>query len=116
METRCQPFGGEAGRRADHQDLAVEGVEQALDGLADLQECGVEAGIEHLAGRRQRDRAGVAVEQPLAEEGFEARDLVAQRRRRHVEFVGGARKAFVAGGGLEGAQSVQRGQEFGHLT
>ena len=52
----------------------------------------------------------VAGEQRHAELGFERAHLVADGAMRDEEFVGGAREAFVARGGFEGAQRVEGGE------
>ena len=57
-----------------------------------------------------------AAEQRPAEIRLERLDLMADRRRGHVELFGRLGEAQVARGGLEGAQRVERRKTSGHAV
>ena len=74
--------------REDHlyvENIAVDpsaqgrGLGRALMESAEQREGGPRMGQQRLAGRGQGDRAPVAVQQPLAELGLQAPDLLADR-------------------------------------
>ena len=77
-------------------------------GLAEPGQVAADFGEVVLADRRQRDRAVAAHEQRHLQVRLERLDLVAHRRRRHVQLLGRARDARQPSRGLEGAQRVQR--------
>jgi hypothetical protein len=114
VEPRRQPLGGEAGRRADHEDAFVARVTQAGHGIAQLDEARLQAGIELLARGRQRDRSHAPFEQLQAEQLFEPADLVAQGSRRHVQLERGLGQAEMPRGGLERAQGIERRHRLMH--
>jgi len=89
-----------AGQRAAHQ---IEPVER----VAELR-------LEPASRRRQPPHAAVGVEQAHAERLFQIADLMADRRRRDAQLLGGARQGAEAGRRLEGAQRVERGQAARH--
>jgi hypothetical protein len=60
-----------------------------LPAVLDLRERGARVGQQGLAGRGQRDRAPVPVEQPFTELGLQALDLLADRGLSDVEPFGG---------------------------
>ncbi len=110
VEPGHQPFGAEGGRHADRERPAlvaraqrVHGRGEALEALAKTRQTG-------LSRIGESQRAVGALEQRQPQVGLQALDLMADRRGRHVQLLGGARDAQVAGGGLEGAERVQRWQ------
>ncbi|MNT48681.1 hypothetical protein D3C72_1854760 [compost metagenome] len=60
-----------------------------------------------MPGGRQAHLAGLALEQLHAKALFQQPDLVADRRRRDVQFVRRVLEAGAPGGGFKGAQGTQ---------
>ena len=118
LEPRGQPFGGEGGRRGDHQAVAAGGRAHVVDGFGHHFEGVGEERQGGLAGVGEQDGAAGAAEKGGAGELFELADLLGNGARGDVQFLGRAGEGQVAGGGLEGAQGVQGGEAvfLGHFT
>jgi hypothetical protein len=80
---------------------------QAPDRSANAGEGFGEPGQQHARRGGQLDRSVEAMKQTDAEIGFEGMDLMADRRRRHVELFGRLAEAHMPGGRLESAQRTQ---------
>jgi hypothetical protein len=91
---------------AQRPRLAVrEGAEVGLGGL-DPRDDRLRVAEEHLAGLGQLDRARAAraFDEPLADDPFERRDLLADRRLDVAESRGGAPEGALLGDGFERRQ------------
>ena len=112
VQAHHQPFGGEGGRSGDRQGPGiVMGAQPAHRGM-DAGKGFAEAGQQDARRGGQLDRAVEAVKQPDPEILLERVDLMADRGRRHAEFVGGFAEAHQPGGRLKRAQRAQ-GREAG---
>jgi hypothetical protein len=103
-----QPFGGKVARHRDRQAKARLALLHRAHCLLELQEAAaqrVEPGARLIG---QLKPLGRATEQHDAEHFLERTDLLADGGRRHRQFVGGAGKAQMPGGGVEHAQAVER--------
>ena len=74
----------------------------------------MQAGVERLARRRERDRPHAAVEEFEAQMILESTNLVAERSGRDVQLQRRLGQAKMPGGGLERAKRVQRGRSAMH--
>ncbi len=79
-------------------------------------ERGADAGQVVPGFRRQGERAVLPDEQAYPEFLLETFDLMADRGLRDVELGRRLREAQMPGGGLEGAQSIERRQSGGHFS
>ena len=79
-----------------------------LEGGAELPERLAHGRRDAPPGIAQRDAARAAQEQGPADALLQELDLIAHRRLRHPELFCGARKAQMAGGGLEAADRGER--------
>jgi hypothetical protein len=79
-----------------------------------VDEAGLQAWIELLAGRRQRNRSHAPFEQLEAEILLECADLVAERAGRNEELLCRLGQAQMARSGLERAQSIERRERLVH--
>ena len=97
--------------RADPQRAGLAGVERGEIGLRGLEARGDRVGVaeEQLARLGQRDgpRAARAVDQLLADDPLEHRDLLADRRLRVAELLGGAAERALLGDRLQGDQMAE---------
>ncbi len=91
-----------AGRWADRG----KGAGHMIEAVAQQRE-------DRVSLRRQRDGASGAFEQFASEGGLELADLMADRRHRNAEFIGGRGEALVARGGLECTDRVE-GRQLAH--
>ena len=82
----------------------------ALGGFVDVGEDALDVGMVLVAAIVETHRAVVAVEQRGAEMVFEHPDAVGDGGGRDAELLGGAHETLVAGGGIEEAEAVERGQ------
>ena len=113
-QPRQQPFRGQRGQRRDRQHMVVVLAQQPVGREPEVVEGGADARQIVLRLRRQRQRAVLPDEQANAELFLEPPDLMADRGLRHVQLGRGQGEAQMPGRGLEGAQSIQRGQPGGH--
>ena len=95
--------------------MVVVLAQQPVGREPQIVEGGADAGEVFLRLRRQRQRAVLADEQANAEFFLQPLDLMADRGLRDVQLGRGLRETQMPGGGLEGAQPVQRRQPGGHL-
>ena len=109
-ETRHQPGFRECRRRADREHAGAGRGLQATRRLADLAEGVADRHEIALTGFGQHEGAVAAPEQLRPEPFLEAAHELAYGAGRDRQFGGGLFHAEVAGGGLEGAQGVQRRQ------
>ena len=93
--------------------VAVSGAQLAR-GLGECDERRADFGGVLTAAIGEAHALAVAGEQRHGQLGLERPNLVADGAMRDEEFVGGARKAFVARGGFEGAQCVE-GRELAEV-
>jgi hypothetical protein len=94
------------GRRAGEADgeapeLAARRSLRVLGGAVDRGEDPARTREEHLAGGRELDAAGRAVQQRHAELGLEPADLLRERRLGDVQALGGAAEVALLGDGDE---------------
>ena len=113
IEAGHEPFDGEAGCRADDQNVVLPEAIQALDGLSHGFEGRMNAGIDQAGRFGQFDGPRATVKQLQAEPVFESANLMAQRCRRDMQLPGGLGEAEVPRRGLESSQRVQRGNGRG---
>ena len=104
-----------SGQLSDHDDpqmqLAVVRAAQALHGVSrdvDLREDRTGVAQELAAGVSELDRAGLPIEEALADLFLERADLLRNGRLRHAHQLGAAREAGCCRGGFENAQAAQR--------
>jgi hypothetical protein len=116
IEPRRQPFRREARRRADHQHMRVASLAQTGNRLADMEEAGLQSGIELPPRAGQRDGAHPPFEQFQPEEFFQPADLMAQRARRHVQLARRPGQAEMPRRGLEGTQRIEWRERIMHET
>ena len=95
--------------------MVVVLAQQPIGGEPQIVEGGADAGEVIHRLRRQRQRPVLADEQADAELFLQPLDLMADRGLRDVQLGRRLREAQMPGGGLEGAQSIQRRQPGGHL-
>ena len=86
VEPRRQPFRGEAGGRADHEHTRVGQPIEARQRVPDMKKARLQAGLERLARRRERNRPHAAVKEFEAQMIFESANLVAERSGRDVQL------------------------------
>src|SRR5215208_1061292 len=91
-QPRHQPFRNQSGRRRDHEHVAVARTRELADRVADALEAGVNTWIDQPPGVGQFDRTGAAEKQLKPELFLERANLVAERSRRYVQLIGGARE------------------------
>ena len=111
-----QPFRGEIQRGVDREDAGVLPLHQPLGAGADV--------VERLANHDEKISAGggnlealvLAAEELDAELDLEGLDLLAHRALGDVKLLGCAGEAFVAGGGLEGPECIERRQPARHRS
>ena len=97
-----QPVRGDASEGdAAEADLAFVGGAHRRRGVAYGLKNRARWAINAATARRQRDRTGVAVEQPRAQFALQLLDGPAQRRLRHVKSFGGATEVQFLGHGEE---------------
>jgi hypothetical protein len=70
---------------------------------------------KELAFRGQANRAGIAMEERQAQNFFEVANLMADSRRRQVEFFRSLGKVEMPGRSLEGFESMQ-GRQAAHIA
>ncbi len=103
-EPRDQPQAGERRRCAHHQGLRGTRWRQHLQALLDIEQGAVHVRVKALAVGAQAHVLAGASEQAHAKEGFKAFDLVGDRRRADVQFLGRRLEAAQPCSGLEAAQ------------
>src|SRR5208282_436721 len=87
---------------------------EARQRVPDMKEARLQAGVERLACRRERNRPHAAVEEFEAQMIFESANLVAERSGRDVQLQRRLGQAEMPGGRFEGAKRVQRGRSAMH--
>src|SRR5215472_9581137 len=111
-----QPFRGEIQRGADYEDASVLPLHQPLGAGPNV----VERLANHdeiiPADRGNLEALALAGEELDAELGLEGLDLLAYRALGDVKLLGRAGEAFVAGGGLERPECIERRQPARHRS
>jgi hypothetical protein len=105
-----QPLGRERGGRGYGQPAPVHRRREQAGRLGQPVERLAQGGQGGLGRVGQQEALGRALEERRADIVLQVLDLLGDRARRHRQLVGGAAEVQVAGGRLEGAQRVQRGQ------
>ena len=100
----------------DRQHVVIVLAQQPVGGEPQIVERGADAGQVIPGFRRQRQRAVLPDEQANPQFLLQPPDLMADRGLRDVQLGGRIGEAQVPGGGLERAQSIERGQSGGHLA
>ena len=95
--------------------MVVVLAQQPVGREPQIVERGADAGEVIPGLRRQRQRPVLPDEQPDPQFLLEPPDLMADRGLGDVQFGGGIGEAQMPGRGLEGAQTVERGQSGGHV-
>ncbi len=116
LQPRDQPFRGDRRGRADGQQAVVARLRQRL-------RCRGQQ-FETLAQRRQRrlrlvgqqQRPGQPAEQRVSAMGLQRLDLMADRRRRDMQLLGGLRETQMTRCGLEGTERIERCDPVGHAS
>ncbi|MNH10471.1 hypothetical protein D3C79_699520 [compost metagenome] len=106
-QARQQPANGKGAHRTHGQHLAVVAAVEAVEGLGDAVEAFAQHRQQGLAFAGEHQPAWQALEQGDLELGFEAFDLMADRRLGHAQLDGRAGKTKVPGRSLERPQGVQ---------
>jgi hypothetical protein len=110
VQARLQPAVGN-GRGADNgHEVGVEVGGDAVQAAADDLERLGHAFLQQPPGHGQLHPAPLAPEQLLPDVAFQLRNLVAHRRLRHAQLVGGARVIAQPRRGLKTNQQLERGQ------
>jgi len=112
---RQQPFGGQRRQCGDGQHMVVVFAQHPVGREPQIIERGADPGQVVPGFRRQGERAVLPDEQAYPKFLFETLDLMADRGLRDVELGCRLREAQMPGGGLEGAQSIERRQPGGHF-
>jgi hypothetical protein len=109
-QLRHQPLAGERARaRHPQRRLHVLFHQQRHCGSQRIKTI-AQGRIEPRAGAGQQQRPRAPLKQFYPARLFQLPDLVADRRRRDAELVGGRRKTLMPGGGLEGMERAKRRQ------
>ena len=109
-----QPLGGEGGGGRDRDQAAGLQVPDPGDPGGQVVEAVAQVRQGRLAGLGQPDRPLAALEQGHAQIVLQALDLMADGGGGHVQLLRRLGEAEMAGGGLEGAQGVERRQSARH--
>ena len=114
-QARQQPAGGEGRHHGQFQDAAALVGHDRLG--VPFERIQLPAHQPAVAFPRvgQAHAPTRALEQRHADQGFQRRDLPADRALGQGQFLGGAGEAFVPRGGLEGLQGLGAGQSFAHV-
>ena len=117
LQSWHQPLGRERGRHPHVQRVLPRLAAHPPHAFAELAEPLAQRRQAGFGGRGQRQPPCEPVEQLNAELVLERTNLLTDRRRRHVQLVGGAAEAQVPRGGLEGDQGVEgQGAEHGGFS
>ena len=106
-QSRCQPAGGKQLHDLQYQRVFLLLAKQRGRGFVDRAQGLVYRRQECVTRIGQYDVTCTALEQGFAEVLFEGLDLLADRRRAHIQRFGRTGKVFHARGRLEHAQPVQ---------
>src|SRR5579863_2075689 len=112
---RQQPLGGQRGQRGNRQHAVVLLAQEPVGGKPQIVERGANAGKVFLRLWRKREAAVLPDEQANPEFFLKPPDLMADGGLGDVQLSRRIGKAQMAGGGLEGAQPIERWQAGGHL-
>lgn len=107
-----QAFDREGADAADRQDAGAVLVDEPVGGVEDVAQDRARIGQELQTFGGQRHHIAVAVEQRLAQHGFQRLDPLADRALRNVQFRRRTSKTQMARDGLEREQPGRRRQLF----
>ncbi len=110
LQARDHPARQHAARAAEHEGVVAFAPAQRGHAVAQLRKRPGGGFLQAPAGGGGADAAAVAFDQRHSQFLLQGPHLAADRAMGHVQFVGGKADAAQPGGGLEGAQGVERGQ------
>jgi hypothetical protein len=111
-DARAQPRAAEARHGADRQHVGLVAA-KCSEGIVHRGKGGADRGKHALPGLRQPHAPLLAHEQRAAEAVFQLADLIADRRLRHPQLLGGAREVFQPCSRFKGADGSE-GRQLRH--
>ena len=113
-QARQQPVPGERRAGVDHQLIGLAVLVQATDADRQVLQQRLRGAEQVMPGIGQADAAATAVEQWLFQVGFQAANLLADRRLGEVQCFGGLVEAAKPRGGFKTPERVERWPVFEH--